>query len=621
MIGAILGNGWFSCSTHEVWHFDKAPWRNYNRLYLELYAGERKILQTDDSWKCAEGPLLFNQLRTGEVFDARKIIPGWDSPGFDDSGWTQARLAALPPGLLMKDDTPKCRIQEILSPVKSWKSPDGADIYDFGKNLTGWLRIKVSGSEGAKLTILYSELLAENGDVDRSNIDRYVIQGDIAQKDVYIHGGESPFVWQPRFAYHGFRYAKIITEGEAQAEVEACYIHSDFATAGTMNVEQPIVAKLLECMRNRYLGNFTGIPTDCPHREKNGWLGDASIGCEPGLWMYDAAKNYEHFMQIIADAQRPTGQISGIAPAAGWGYNVYCGPVEDIALFEIPGQVWQFTGDFSIVEKFYQNMKRSVEYNYTRSHDGILKFGLGGDWYMSDPSKSSPPELTSTAVFNRHLQWFYQFARQIDPADAEWCAQIQEELKEGFLRHFRNSDGTYVSNGMTATATAIYYGFDDSPALVEHLRDLARKANYKAEFGCNGAKVVPRVLAESGHADEAFRMFAQTEFPGWGNWILRGATTLWEAWDGRDSQTHVMHGDITAWCYRYLAGFRIAEPGFKKMILAPQDVPEAGNFSFTHLTPFGEIKAEKIGDLYRYHIPEEIGLTVELPPHWTAERF
>ena len=622
VIGAILGNGWFNCATHELWHFDKAPWRNYNRLYLELFADEKLIAVSDRSWKGENSGIFFNQLRSGEYFDAAKDIPGWDLPGFDDSQWQPARLVALPPGLLIKDETPKCRIQEVYAPVKSWSGKDGSTIYDFGKNTTGFVRLTVSGKKGTKITIIYSELIADDGELDRSNIACYIIGGDIAQTDMYIHGDKNDFVWQPRFTYHGFRYVKLQIDGEvSKLDLQACYVYNDFAPNGQMQISHPIAAKLIDCTRNSYVGNFTGIPTDCPHREKNGWLGDATIGCEPGLWMYDGAKNYEHFLQIIADAQRLTGQISGIAPAAGWGYNHYCGPIEDMGFFEIPYQLWQFTGKTDVAEKFYEHMKKNVLYNLSRSVDGIIEYGLPSDWYTASPETACPAEVNSTAIFYNNMRILRQFAAMFAPMDTVWLDEAINKTKTAFIKKYRNADGSDSTGGPTANACAIYYKLDESPDLVARLIGQVRKMEYKSYYGVQAAKLIPRIMAENGCAAEAFKVLTQTDYPGFGYWIKQGATTLWEAWDGRDSQTHIMFGDMVAWYFRYLAGFKITAPGFKKMIIAPQDIPEAGDFKFSYRTAFGEIKAEKVGNTYRYHIPEGIEYTLVIPDSLNAEEM
>ncbi|MBE6378656.1 MAG: hypothetical protein E7051_07570 [Lentisphaerae bacterium] len=621
VVCAELGNGWYNAATKQDWHFDKATWRNYPRLFLEIYADDKKIVKTDESWKGTPGAIISSQLRCGEIFDASRVIRNWNTPNFDDSKWKNAVIVTPPAGELILETAPQCRIIKEL-PVKSInKIQDNAVIYDFGQNLTGVCRITFSGKSGAKATMLYSELLAEDGDVNRSNIDCYIHSGDVAQRDTYIHGRKSPFIWQPKFVYHGFRYLKIVFEGELEVtDITACCIASGFDTAGEVTFSHPVAAKLQECTINSYLGNFTGIPTDCPHREKNGWTGDAQLACQTGLWSFDSAENYLHFVRILADSQRPSGQLPGIAPCAGWGFNWGNGPVWDAALFEIPYQVWKFTGNTKAVTEFYPNMKSYVQFCLNSSSGGIISFGLG-DWCHWDQKRMVDIRLTSTAYFYYILKITEEVSRIASPEDTAYLNQIRNEVKEAFVKTFRNADGTYAKDEWTANACAIYFGFDNTPALVKHLLTQVRANEHKADFGIVGAKIVPRVLADHGYGTDAFKLYTQTRFPGWGHWIEQGATTLWETWSGSGSQFHIMYGDFTAWSFEYVAGIKLLAPGFRKIAIVPADIPEAGDFRFSYKTPFGKIICEKKGKCFRYHIPEGIDAETVFPAAWNVEQF
>lgn len=621
VVCAELGNGWYNAATKQNWHFDKATWRNYPRLFLEIYADNEKIVKTDKSWKGTSGAIVSSQLRCGEVFDASRVIKNWNMPNFDDSKWKDAVIVPPPSGELILETAPQCRIIKEI-PVKSINNiQDNAVIYDFGQNLTGVCRITFSGKCGAKATMLYSELLGEDGDVSRSNIDCYIHSGDVAQRDIYIHGRKNPFTWQPKFVYHGFRYLKIVFEGELEiTDITACYIASGFDAAGEVTLSHPIAAKLQECTINSYLGNFTGIPTDCPHREKNGWTGDAQLACQTGLWSFDAAENYLHFARILADSQRPSGQLPGIAPCAGWGFNWGNGPVWDAALFEIPYQVWKFTGNKNAVKEFYPNMKAYVEFCLNTSANGIIEFGLG-DWCHWSQKRIVDIRVTSTAYFYYILKITEEVSRIACPADTAYLNQIRNKVKTAFVETFRNADGTYAKDEWTANACAIYFGFDQSPALVKHLLAQVRANKHKADFGIVGAKIVPRVLANYGYGVDAFKLYTQTQFPGWGHWIEQGATTLWENWNGSGSQFHIMYGDFTAWSFEYLAGIKLLAHGFKKIAITPADIPEAGDFRFSYKTPFGKIICEKNGNCFCYHIPEGIEADVKFPADWHTERF
>ncbi len=620
VIGAELGNGLFNATTNQDWNFDHAVWKNYPRLFLELIADGEKIVKTDRSWKGHHSATISSQLRCGEVFDGAKVIEKWDLPSFDDEKWSKVKIVAPPAGTLMREDMPQCRVIETFPAKKVTKLSKDISIFDFGKNLTGFCYLTVSGAPGSKVTLLYSELLAENGDVYRDNITCY-IHGDIAQQDIYLHGNTETFTWHPKFVYHGFRYVKVVAEGEiSKLDLTAAYVASGFAPNGTFEISHPVASKLQFCTRNSFIGNFTGIPTDCPHREKNGWTGDAQLACQTGLWSFDAAENYLHFVRILADSQRPSGQLPGIAPCAGWGFNWGNGPVWDAALFEIPYRVWQFTGNTNAVTEFYPNMMAYITFCINSQNGGILDFGLG-DWCHWSQERIVDLKVTSTAYFYYLLTIAEEVSRFASPADTGFLSSLKADIKAAFIKNFRNGNGTFAKDEWTANACALYFNIVKDEKLAAHLAEQVRANDHKADFGIVGAKLIPRVLADHGYAADAFKLYTQTRFPGWGNWIEKGATSLWEHWNGNGSQFHIMYGDFTAWSFEYLAGIKILEPGFKKIALVPADIPEAGDFKISYRTPFGEIKTEKQGNLFRYHLPSAVGCTVKVPETWQVETF
>ena len=621
VIGVVLGNGWFNCGTHEVWHFDKALWRNYPRLALELNADGETIVVSDESWKAAHGGIIFNQFRSGEHFDANQITPAWDTAAFDDSDWSSVRLVAPPPGLPIKQNCPQCRVMEKIAPVNKKILSDNSVVYDFGKNITGFCNIKVSGDVNSRITLQYSELIDENGDVDRKNIELYFLDGDVAQTDVYIHSKINPFEWHPEFVYHGFRYVKVITEGNIDiSNITASYIHSAFAVNGKAEIEHAVAAKLFECTSNSFKSNYIGIPSDCPHREKNGWTGDAMFACETGLWLFDMAQNYEHFLQIVSDSQRLTGQLPGMAPTAGWGYNWGSGPVWDSVLFELPFQIWKFTGDDSIALKYYPSMRKYIDYLISRRNSkGLITFGLG-DWCHFDMDRMVASGFSSTIYAYHMLDTAAMIAKKAAPDDVELLNKYKLEFKDSLIAEYRNSDGTYAKNEMTANACMLYFKLDNSSLLAEHLVNQVRANAHKADFGILGAKVIPRVLAEYGYIEDAFKIYTQPEYPGWGYWLAQGATSLWERWDGSSSLNHIMFGDFNAWCFSYLAGIKIKEFGFKSILLSPADIPQCGNFSFSYRTAYGIISIRKEGKKFYWHVPDNITCDLNIPENCIAEK-
>ncbi|MDD3155601.1 MAG: alpha-L-rhamnosidase C-terminal domain-containing protein, partial [Victivallaceae bacterium] len=397
-----------------------------------------------------------------------------------------------------------------------------------------------------------------------------------------------------------------------------CFVHNSFESVGELTCDNPTVNALAQCTLMSFLGNFTGFPTDCPHREKNGWTGDAQLACETGLWSVKASRAYGHFVRNLADAQRVSGQLPGIVPTSGWGYNWGNGTAWDSALIEIPYQVYRFTGEDSAIKKNFDAMRRYIEFLRTMAEEDILSFGLG-DWCHVDRERMAPVPLTSTGFYYSDVVRMEKFSRLLGFTDEALDYQkLAGSIRRNFLQKFHHGDGKYADNCMTSLAAPVYFGLAEEStrnATVRKLAELVEKNEYRADFGILGAKFVPRVLADHGYAEHAFRLITQKKFPGWGHWIERGATTLWENWDGSGSQTHIMFGDILAWMYEYLGGVSptIDGPGFAKFTVRPNPVEEVHEFRMSHLSPYGEIvsawKCEK----------DQFKLSLTVPSNTVAE--
>lgn len=555
--GVILGNGWYNCQTRCSCELDKAPWRDYPKLWLELETGGVIKLVSDVSWQVSsEGPIRFDALRNGEIYDARREFADWLAPDFDASAWLPAVRVHAPGGLPEPDRSAPCRVLDTLdaTPVAGPHR-----VYDAGRNIAGFARITVRGAAGAQVKIRYAERLTSEGMLDFEYQDIYVFSGEY-QSDAYTLRGGAPEVWEPRFTYHGFQYIALELDGEVTVEkVEARSIGCDFPRIGEVCAFDDTLDRLQRCTVNSFLANFVNIPTDCPHREKNGWTGDAQLACEAGLYNFDAAETYLEWLALLADNQRPNGQLPGIAPTAGWGYNWGSGPAWDSALFVIPEAIHRFTGSLDAAARFYDPMRRYLDYCASMAEDHIVNFGLG-DWCHPRPAEIPAAAPTDTGYYYFDAVWLAACAEMLGREDdRETHTELAGAIRRSFRNTFRRADGRWGSGSMTETAAAVHFGLTDpgeTETAVAALAAMVEAAEFKSEFGILGAKYIPRVLAEHGHADAAFRIFTQPEFPGWANWLKMGANTLWERWDGTYSRNHVMFGDISAWLYRYPGGLR-----------------------------------------------------------------
>ncbi len=625
VFGVILGNGWYDCSTNEVWHFDKASWLDYPKFIFELELDGKPALLSDASWKCLreEGPIRFNELRNGEFYDARKEPGDWSAPGFKETGWGASVIVPGPGGILTEQTMPPCKVMARISPAAVYKSFDGAKIYDIGQNITGWAHIRVKGAAGAEIKLRYAEKISAYKDqILQDNISSYIKSGE-TQTDRYTLKGGAAEEWEPRFTYHGFRYVEVSVTGEAEIlGLEGCLVHTAFRSLTEFKSSDAILDKLFECTRWSFIDNFTGIPTDCPHREKNGWTGDALLAAETGLFMFDMASSYHDWVQTIADAQRPNGQLPGIVPTTGWGYNWGSGPAWDSAFILIPWYVYLYSGETRILEENYEKMKRYIEFLGTLATDHIVSFGLG-DWCHVDISRITDVRVTSTGYYYADTVVMMKCAELLGHKDdAKAFRTLASEIKDVFNKTFYHGDGVYAKGEMTALACALYQGLcpeKECAKTAAKLNEVVLANGCRTDFGILGAKYVPRALADYGYAETAYRLITQPAFPGWVDWINHGATTLWEAWGGGSSLNHIMFGDIAAWMMQYLAGIVPDErhPGFSGLTIRPFAPEGLDSLSVSYSVPAGKVKVNWKKENGRFRldltVPKGIPCRVCLP--------
>ncbi len=584
VFAVLLGNGWYNCRTEEVWDFHRTPWLDLPKMICDVECDGKVVLSSDASWKAVPSPILMNQLRNGEEYDALREVPGVLTAGFDDSRYPCASPCKPPRGELVQETAPPCRIfREYAGSVREL-SP-GVFVCDFGVNLTGWCEITAIGPAGSALELDYAERIGSGGDIDTEAIACYVKSGRF-QHDVYHLKGGTRETWHPRFTYHGFRYCRITCRGGAELlDAKAQFVHSDLPEAGHFRCSDKLVNRLHACTIQSFLANYTGIPTDCPHREKNGWTGDAQLALETGLWNFDAAAAMGNFARLLADTQRPSGQLPGIAPTGGWGYDWGSGPAWDVYLFEAPYRIALYTGDDSLFRELLPAMEKYLCFCQSKVHGGLVDFGLG-DWCLLDPKSMTPVELTSSA-------YVLHAAKLISKYKPEY-ASFAKEIAEAINRKYYRGNGIYADGQRTALACALCFGFAAEPALTaRRLAEAVRAKGYRTGFGILGAKFIFRALADHGYAEDAFLLLTCTEFPGYGHWITKlGATTLHENWTSDASQNHVMFGDVAAWMHQYLAGIvPLPEtPGFRHFRIRPCFVSGLAWAEADHTAPAGTIR-------------------------------
>jgi len=570
-LGIILGSGWYDCHTATVWGIEHASWRDYPKFNLEMTDERgRIVLLSDPSWRCTtDGPIRFEGLRNGETYDARQEFSDWSQPGFDDSAWKPAVICPGPGGVLTQQVSPPCVIFEELKPIAELP----ARILDFGKPISGWAQIEVSGPSGSEITLKYRDILLEDGTLSE-DAGMYIKSGEF-QTDHYILKGDGREIWHPRFTYHGFRYLQLLAPQEVTIHaITAQAVGTKMEAIGDLRASDDSLNRLLSCTRQSYRNNFVGIPTDCPHREKNGWTADAMMVAESAMYLYDNLAAYQDWLQDICDVQRPNGQLPGIIPTAGWGFNSNSGPAWDSALIQIPWYAWLYRGNGDLLDECYPSMVRYLDYLASIEDNGLVYSDLG-DYNHPFPEKMADRRLTATAYYYLDAVTMARIADLRDlPADQRRFTRLASRIAAAFNRKFHRGKGIYGNGEPTSQAIALMFGLCPPKNQLQAARALnlaMLNCDCRANFGLIGAKFVPRALAEFGYGETALKVITQPEYPGWGHCLKLGAKTLWENWSGKGSQDHVTFGDVAAWQFRYLAGIRPQEthPGFSKLLLQP----------------------------------------------------
>lgn len=648
VIGLLLGGGMLNCPGGEIWDFEKVRYRSAPKAALSFEAvcadGSTLSFEADEQFVCAPSPIYYEDLRVGEFYDARNEISGWCSPDFDDSAWTPALPAETPRGECRLCEAEPIVVTKELKPVGIrpaciGKSPSvrpdvdlpiempGAEgdrsgmLFDFGVNAAGVCRLKVNGKPGQKIVLQFGEALDENGDLDLRGMS--FLPHALNHRDIYIcRGGEEE--WTPTFTYHGFRYCLVLGLEEGQATEELLtylVMNSDIRSAGDFSCSDDVLNKLQAATRVADLANFYYFPTDCPHREKNGWTADAALSCEQLLINFTPEKSYHEWLNNIRRAQREDGAIPGIIPTGGWGFAWGNGPAWDCILVYLPYFVWKYRGSTDIIRENASMIMRYLHYITTRrDEDGLVEIGLG-DWCTVARDSGdylSPLKFTDTVMC-------MDICKKAAACFAAAGMKLQKDFAEALYDEFRTaarknlidlSTMTAIGNCQTSQAMAIFYNvFDESekPAAFRVLLDLIEDDDRLMNVGVLGARVLFRVLSEFGRTDLAYAMITDERFPSYANMLARGNTSLIENFDPEGSApsslNHHFWGDVSGWMIEYLAGICVNPDDISpdRIRIRPRFIPALDHACAYHELPSGRLESSWKRD------GEDILLTVTVP--------
>ena len=610
VIAILLGNGTRNSYGGIVWGFDKAKSRGpvCTAMCLEASNNDKKFeLETDETFKTHPSPILYNDLRFEYRYNSNLEIDGWNSVDFDDLNWKCA-IAERPPkgkALLCRADNIKIYKELKAVDIKHYDKNsfavtpvlfgekakeivplnetvrENVYLFDFGENNAGVTKLKINGKKGQVITIRHLEYL-HNGIPSINTVsfvspdffEKYIQYG---QKDVFIcKGGEETFI--PKFKYDGFRYAFVeglCAEQVSEDTLTFAVMSSDIEKRADFICSDNTLNKLQEMTQRSDISNFYYFPTDCPHREKNGWTGDAQLSCEQILLNYNASNSLEVWLENIRAAQDENGVIPGIVPTGGWGYynsdGIYSnGPAWDCACVNIPYYIYKFDGNKKIISDNLQMIMRMLIYQCSvEDKNGLLNYGLG-DWH--DPVKWESGSIASPVIVTSSISGYeaasraaFLFNQAGRTNEAEYAAAVAKRLREAIRKHLIDFETlTVAGNCQTSQAMAIECGVfneDETAAAGKKLLEIIKRDGFVTMCGCIGLRYIFHALVRIGEWDLAYRLIVCEKRPCYGLWVKLGSTTLQETFpydDGRDvgSQNHHYMGDISSWLIQEVAGIK-----------------------------------------------------------------
>ncbi len=581
VLSVICGNGWYNESLKTAWDCNLAPWRDNPKCILSLTVNGNRILTSDTKWKCTtDTPVIYNQLRSGEHFDARKYDPAWTSLDFDDTSWKQAVTDTMPPlGVFRACPCEPIRACELYTSVSLTEMEEGRYIADIGQNISGFICLTVEQDEGDEIVIRYAESLDEKGELKLNKMDGKNFYPESAFQTDRLICSKGKFTWSPKFVYHGFRYIELTgIKNPCPENIAGVFVHQAVKARSSFVCSDEKLNKLFNMGQPATLSNLFYMPTDCPTREKLGWCNDAQASAEQMLTDFETERVFEKWLQDIYDAMLPGGELPGIIPSPGWGFEWGNGPVSEGILFEIPYRLYLHTGNSAYMINSLPYFERYLGMLVSRiDENGDISYGLD-DWaHPYESEKVSAPFINSV-----YLIKFYRIAKQAAGLanDAEKERFYEDRLNERLSVHkkkYINADGTCKLDKQTAVAMLVYHEiYDDLIPLKNQLMNLVEEKDFHHDCGMVGLRHLYISLNKCGLYEYAYKIITANGYPSYTVWLEHGATALCELWDCTTSQNHHMYSDFMSWLMKTAVGINMLAPAYEKISITP--------FYFEHLT-------------------------------------
>ena len=627
-ITVLLGNGFFNVQRGK--RYSKlqtsfgAP-QMMMRLDINYSDGSSQSLVSDTLWKYSPSPITFNSIYGGESYDARLEQPACHHAGFDDTAWLNAVTVEGPRGKLLPQTAPPVKIMERYE-IKSWQKipadsleaaskrtkrtiDSSAIVADMGQNLAGFPEITVKGKRGQKITMIVSENLTRQGACDQRQTGRQHYYE-------YTIGDTTQATWHPRFSYYGFRYIQV--EGAVMAgqpnprglpvidDLKSCFVYNSSPSVSTWECSNELFTATHRLIERAERSNMQAVLTDCPHREKLGWLEQDHL-CGPSLlYNYDLRSYIPKIIRDITDTQKSDGMVPTTAPQyVSFGNLFDDSPEWGSTLVILPFMYWQMYGDSTLIVNNYAAMRRYVDYLTSRADNGIVSHGLG-DWYDYGPwragfSRNTPVPLVATAHYIFDIRLLARAARMVGNNDDETTyTTLADTVSAAFNQRFYKPDSCYYGSGSQASnAIPLYIGIVPDEyrdgVFQSLIADIAAHGN-RLTTGDVGNRYLFRTLADNNHNDLLYEMLNHNEAPGYGYQLTCGATTLTEQWNPREgsSWNHFMMGQIDEWLFRTIAGIRQVQGsvGMRHLLISPCLPAGMRWVKATAESPYGKIAVE-----------------------------
>jgi alpha-L-rhamnosidase len=616
-VATVLGNGRYF-TMRQAYKPQKIHTFGYPKMLLQVEIeytdGERQIIISDGSWKVtADGPIRTNNEYDGEEYDATKEMPGWNAPGFKDDHWLKAEFVEEPGGKVQAQMNENMKVMETITPVAITELSPGKYIVDMGQNMVGWLRIKMTGKRGEKITLRFAETLQRDGQLYTENLR------DAKVTDVYTLKGGGEETWEPSFVYHGFRYVEVTgyTNKPDSKNFEGRVVYDAIGTTGTFETSNATINQIYKNAYWGIRGNYKGMPIDCPQRnERQPWLGDRATGSFGESFVFDNAKLYAKWLDDIEQSQTAEGRIPDVAPNFWFYYKdnmTWPGTYLMVA-----NMLHHQFGDRQPIADHYKSMKQWLVFMRARYMDDyIITKDSYGDWcvppesqeliHAKDSTRKTDGALIATAYHYYLLGLMQEFAILLDkPKDAAEFATLSRAVKDAFNAKFFNPKTSQYSNG-TVTANILPLSFGMVPEGVKEkvfsniVDKIMTVNNGHISTGMIGTQWLMRGLTAYGRPDIAYRIATNRDYPSWGYMAEQGATTIWELWNGdtanpaMNSHNHVMLlGDLIIWYYENLAGIKSSAtyPGYKQLEMNPSLVDGLDFVKASYHSVHGLVRSE-----------------------------